>query len=506
MNNCSYPSASNLSNKNRQSSLAMAPATETVDVVVVGAGISGLRAASLLVEAGLTVAVLEATDRVGGKILSVDAEAAPAAAPDGSPRNGGKLELGAAWINDTNQAEMYKLAQEFGFDLIEQRATGLDINEVPGSGYVSLPYGGGADDEASVAAAMAESAERNVAMMLYQDVETHDVEAPCDGPKSAALDGMTFREYVTAGGGAEYSHAVAAHLSTGFLGCEPNEISALCMIDYLRSGTGIANMASDLKDGGQYLRNRHGNQAFCTRLAEKLPTGALHLANPVTRIVQVDAQQIRVETATNEVFSARKVVLSIPSTLYSSIAFHPPLPADKRALGEESVQGYYSKTVFVYPAPWWREAGLSGRLSAETGPISFTRDTCSDADGQYSITCFHTGDRGREWSKYSAAERRRQVREQVDKTIGEAARTAGVSVPEPSRVFEMEWSKEKYFGGAPCPYTLPGTMIGAGKCVREAVGDVHFIGTETATVWKGYMEGAVRSGIRGAEEVVKALQ
>lgn len=91
---------------------------KTVDVVVVGAGLSGLRAALDLDHAGLSFVVLEAMNRVGGKTFSKRASA-----------QGGMVDLGAAWINDTNQSEMYQLAQEFGFDLKVQRATGLDIFE-----------------------------------------------------------------------------------------------------------------------------------------------------------------------------------------------------------------------------------------------------------------------------------------------------------------------------------------------------------------------------------------
>lgn len=106
-------------------------ADQNVQVVIVGAGLSGLRAAVEIHKAGLSYVVLEAMDRVGGKTLSM-----PTSSDGTAP-----VDLGAAWINDTNQSEMYALAQEFGFDLIKQRAEGNDIHQ-DGEGTISvIPYG-----------------------------------------------------------------------------------------------------------------------------------------------------------------------------------------------------------------------------------------------------------------------------------------------------------------------------------------------------------------------------
>jgi len=167
--------------------------------------------------------------------------------------------------------------------------------------------------------------------------------------------------------------------------------------------------------------------------------------------------------------------------------------------------GFMVKVILVYHRPWWRELNLSGTFQSMRGPVSFTRDTCVEEDNQYSITCFMAGDSGRLWAKLPQATRRKRVVDQVHR-LAVAAGTVATAIPDPINIIEQDWSKEPWIRGVPSPVMPPGLMTSeAGQSIRAPVGNVHFVGTETAVVWKGYMEGAVRSGIRGAAEVVDLL-
>lgn len=165
--------------------------------------------------------------------------------------------------------------------------------------------------------------------------------------------------------------------------------------------------------------------------------------------------------------------------------------------------GYYSKTVLVFSDPWWHSANLSGVFNSNNGPISFTRDTSVPEAGQFSITCFHVGAPGRRWSELGSLAAKRNA---VLKQFRDAFSTVVGSVPEPINIIEQEWTADEWAQGNPNPVMRPGLMMSeAGQSIRERFGNIHFVGAETSFVWKGYMEGAVRSGIRGAKEVIAAL-
>lgn len=200
-------------------------------------------------------------------------------------------------------------------------------------------------------------------------------------------------------------------------------------------------------------------------------------------------------------YRSEKVIVSVPSNLYSQIKFEPTLPVSKQILSR-SKMGYYAKTVLIFSEPWWRNAGLSGEFSSEEGTISFTRDTSVPEHGKFSITCFHAGNPGRHWSRLLEEERQARVWHQFHA----AFQTVVDCVPEPIKIIEKEWSKDPWVRGNPMPVTMPGVMSSsAGQSIRDPFGNIHFVGTETAFVWKGYMEGAVRSGVRGAAEVIEAV-
>ncbi len=84
------------------------------------------------------------------------------------------------------------------------------------------------------------------------------------------------------------------------------------------------------------------------------------------------------------------------------------------------------------------------------------------------------------------------------------ARFFGPRAADPEEYLERDWATEEWSRGCYGGRFGTGVWTGYGEALREAVGRIHWAGTETAEVWNGYMDGAVRSGERAAREVLTA--
>ncbi|TVY68866.1 Amine oxidase [flavin-containing] B [Lachnellula suecica] len=283
------------------------------------------------------------------------------------------------------------------------------------------------------------------------------------------------------------------------VGVEANELSAQFFIEYNGKGGGLKTLRSDQKGGGQYLRFRKGTQQVAHGLAGLLSPDTIQLSTPVTAITDTRSSVI-VTSQSGKCYTGRKLILSIPTPLYKDLVFSPPLSGDKLVFASGTQHGYYSKMILCYASPWWTKDNRCGLAISYQTPVCVIRDTSVAADDHYCLTCFIGGEPGRVWSRLPQHERRSQVLKQVSRIYRE-----DVEVFKPIEIFEQEWSKEEWSKGAPCPVAGPGLLTKAGAALKQSYGNLHFVGTETSDVWSGYMEGAVRSGIRGAKEVVESL-
>jgi monoamine oxidase len=246
--------------------------------------------------------------------------------------------------------------------------------------------------------------------------------------------------------------------------------------------------------GAQERRFVGGSQLVANELAKGLGD-RVALSSPVRRI----AQTSRGVTVTSEtmIVQADRVVVAAPPAVTAYIDWSPILPARRAQLLQRAPQGSLVKAEAIYRTPFWRGAKLSGQAVADSGLARSTFDNSPPSGTPGVLFGFVGGVEARRWNDSSASARRDAVLRDFAGLFGDAARL-------PQDYVEKNWSDEEWTRGCPVAYLPPGVLLDYGTAIREPVGRIHWAGTETATYWSGYMEGAVRSGERAAKEVAAA--
>jgi monoamine oxidase len=446
------------------------------DVVVVGAGLAGLTAAREVQRQGATAVVLEARDRVGGRTLN-------------EPIGDGKIvEVGGQWIGP-GQDRLAALAKEMKVDTFPTHSKGQNVIEFAGKlkrYRGTIPHIG-----PHVLADVAQAQ-----LKIDRLAKKVPLDAPWQAPKARKLDSQTFetwlrRNVYTKGGRALLELSIEAVWAA-----EPADISLLHVLFYTRSAGGF-DLLLDTEGGAQQDRFVGGSQLISIRMAEQLGYGVVHLNAPVTDI-QHDGNRVHVTAGSAITADGKQVIVALPPTLTSRIAYDPPLPGHRDQLTQRMPQGSVIKCMAIYDEPFWRSDGLSGMATSDTGPAKIVFDN-SPPDGSPGVLLgFLEGERARVIGRLPADERRQQI-------LTGLARLFGPKASKPASFVERSWAEEEWTRGCYGCYMPPGAWTSFGDALRARIGPIHWAGAETATVWNGYMDGAVQSGQRAAAEALQGV-
>jgi monoamine oxidase len=471
------------------------PETVESDVVVVGAGLAGLVAARLLSGKGIRPLVLEARGRVGGRVLNEEIG------------DGKVVEVGGQWIGPT-QARISALAAELGVATFPTYDEGRHLIEMSGrlasySGALTDARIGLVRDLARVISPLALADFEQARARLDRMARQVPLEAPWAAPKAADWDSQTFATWVRRNSRTAAARSLFELATEAVWAAEPADVSLLHVLFYTHSGGGF-NTLVGTGGGAQQDRFHGGSQRIPQLLAEALGPECVRLDAPVRRIehgeqgVVVHADGPGGGPGDLTVRAARTIV-AVPPTLAGRISYDPPLPARRDQLTQRMPQGTVIKTMALYESPFWREEGLSGQAASDVGPARVVFDN-SPPDGSPGVLLgFLEGRFARQWGARPAAERRQAV-------LAGHARLFGERAAQPTRFIERIWAEEEWTRGCYGCLMTTGGWTEYGDALRTPIGRLHWAGAETATVWNGYMDGAVQSGERAAAEVLAALR
>lgn len=450
------------------------PPDRLCEVAIVGAGLAGLTAARALVAAGVDALVLEARDRVGGRTWTIQTD-------DGVP-----IDLGGQWIGP-GQQRIAALAREFGLATFKTYDSGLNVQYRQS---VRTTYSGAVPTGDPLAAADVIEAMLTLNMMA----SAVPLEAPWRAPEAALWDSQTLATWLDANVETDGARALLTLGVEAVFSAEPRDLSLLHALFYIHSAGGLMELLS-VTGGAQESRFRAGAQSVAIALAGTLGARVL-LETPVRALVQ-DEHGVRLE-ADGLTVRARRAIIALPPTLAGRLRYQPPLPGHRDQLTQRVPMGTVAKVQCVYPTPFWREEQLSGQASSDSGVARVTFDNTPESGSPGILLCFIEGDEGRAWGRLEAGARRAAALASLIAYFGERA-------GEPTEYYEQSWAEEEYTRGCYAGYMPPGVWTTFGEALRAPVGRLHWAGTETATVWNGYMDGAIQSGERAAAEALAAL-
>ncbi|MCX6498471.1 MAG: NAD(P)/FAD-dependent oxidoreductase [Arthrobacter sp.] len=471
------------------------------DVVIVGAGPAGLTAARELRKAGLSVAVLEARDRVGGRTWTDTVD-------------GALLEIGGQWVSP-DQTALLELLDELGLQTYSRYREGQSVY-IGADGRRTL-YSG---ESFPVSDATAAEMDKLTALLDSLAAEIGATE-PWAHPKARELDTISFHHWLRANSADEEAcNNIGLFIAGGMLTKPAHAFSALQAVLMAAS----AGSFSHLTDEDFILDKRvvGGMQQVSLLQAAELGDDVV-LSSPVrtinweggasgettagdntagdnsvgeNRASNIAGQRVTV-VSDRATVNARFVIMAVPPNLYSRVSFNPPLPRRQHQMHQHQSLGLVIKVHAVYSTPFWREDGLSGTCFGADALVQEVYDNTNHADPRGTLVGFVSDEKADAMFELSAGERRRAILASIADFLGEKAL-------EPEVYYESDWGSEEWTRGAYAASYDLGGLHRYGKDQLAPVGPIHWASSDLASEGYQHVDGAVRMGRRTAARIVAA--
>ena len=444
-------------------------------VVVVGAGLSGLAAALQLRAGGWEVVVLEARDRVGGRVHTLH-----------GPFTGGlHVEAGGESIDD-NHDQIQALARHYRLALAHRPMNKLENAAVYRGGKRSSLAALAVADAGALAGYAGFG---NALITLAGDLDPAHPEL---AGQAEVWDRQSLQDFAatqTLDPGAELL------VQSDYRGNYNAQLDQVSLLFVLQQS--VVDEALP-ESGVESMRIAAGNSALPEAMARDLGR-AVRLEVPVTKVEQ-RSWGVRVHAGAaggaSDTVDAAHLVLAVPPPALRPVSFDPPLSSDVAAMINELDLGHALKVSTQYDRRFWLSEGLSGFTISDL-PFGVGWDATDSMPGGAQspgvLTQFVTGDAARAGAALAARSRIASFQDQLDVVYPEGRQDRSAIAT------TMAWANERYTGGGYAVYA-PGQMTRFWPLLRRAHGAIWFAGEHTETL-AGYMESAVRSGHRVAAAI-----
>jgi len=448
------------------------------DVVIVGAGPSGLTAARELKKAGLSVAVLEARDRVGGRTWTDTVD-------------GAMLEIGGQWVSP-DQTALLALIDDLGLQTYSRYRDGESVY-IGADGKRTLYTG----DSFPVSETTAAEMDKLTALLDSLAAEI-GAEEPWAHPKARELDTISFHHWLRQNSPDEEAcNNIGLFIAGGMLTKPAHAFSALQAVLMAASAGSFTNLTDE-----DFILDKRvvgGMQQVSLLQAAELGDDVV-LDSPVRTINWAeDASGGFRVTAVSEraTVNARFVIMAVPPNLYSRVSFNPPLPRRQHQMHQHQSLGLVIKVHAVYSSPFWREDGLSGTAFGAGAIVQEVYDNTNHEDPRGTLVGFVSDEKADAMFELSAEDRRRTILESIASFLGEKAL-------DPEVYFESDWGSEEWTRGAYAASYDLGGLHRYGKDQLKPVGPIYWSSSDLAAEGYQHVDGAVRMGQITAARIVAA--
>ena len=426
-------------------------------VVIIGAGFGGLSCAYQLQRAGALVTVLEARQRLGGRVHSLD-----------SLLPGKRVEAGAELIG-LNHPTWLAYAKQFG----------LSLNELPEGEEAESPILLNGRRHIGKEVAQLWTSLDQVLQSMNGDARTINRQQPWLSANAKQLDGQSLAQASRRWPGSPLAKQAAMAMIANDMNCLPDRFSYLAMLASIAAG-GVEAFWSESEN----FRCATGNQSLAHALASAIGAGHIQLRSPVAAI-DLTGNNAKLTLQSGALLEADAVVLTAPPSTWDELRVSPAIPADYRMATGSAI-----KVLNRVDQPFWQAAALEPD-SLSDGAVGMTwrggEPAAASAKEPACLTVFAGGQAARDWLERNPAQRHELNKQQLDRLY------PGFRGHQQSQIFCL-WPNERW---TRCGYSAPGVGQ-VGKVLPRLEGGwqdkLFFAGEYSSPGFYGYMEGGLHSG------------